>query len=312
MKKNNMPLRAAGILLLATMLTTCMTAGTFAKYTTSGEAEDSARVAKFGVTIQADGTLFGEEYAKKDDGNGIIAYSADANTGTVQVAATGENVVAPGTKNETGLGFNIAGTPEVDVEVATSVDAKNIFLTAGTYGVMVKAEVDNTNFATYGDIYLFDTAAATYTKVDTATTAFDDTAEYYALEKAQTVAADYYPVVYTLTGDKTFNTGTTATDSLAKIEELLEGTGATTTYEANTDLAAEFGSSVITWEWAFDDDTTAGLNDVEDTLLGDIAAGDINIVKLTDNADVYAAPVDGEDYNLKTEFNMTLSVTQVD
>ena len=40
--KKNKTLRAAGILFLATMLTTCMTAGTFAKYTTSDSANDSA------------------------------------------------------------------------------------------------------------------------------------------------------------------------------------------------------------------------------------------------------------------------------
>lgn len=57
--KKNKTLRAAGILFLATMLTTCMTAGTFAKYTTGDRAEDSARVAKFGVTVTADGSLFG-------------------------------------------------------------------------------------------------------------------------------------------------------------------------------------------------------------------------------------------------------------
>lgn len=51
--KKNKTLRAAGILFLATMLTTCMTAGTFAKYTTSDSANDSARVAKFGVTVTA-------------------------------------------------------------------------------------------------------------------------------------------------------------------------------------------------------------------------------------------------------------------
>ena len=66
--KKNKTLRAAGILFLATMLTTCMTAGTFAKYTTSDSANDSARVAKFGVTVTADGSLFGEEYASKEGG----------------------------------------------------------------------------------------------------------------------------------------------------------------------------------------------------------------------------------------------------
>ena len=139
--KKNKTLRAAGILFLATMLTACMTAGTFAKYTTSDSANDSARVAKFGVTVTADGSLFGEEYASKEGGDKPINFSGDANTGTVQVSTQGENVVAPGTKNDTGLGFTVAGTPEVDVEINTTVDidtVKTVYLRKGSYAVMSK------------------------------------------------------------------------------------------------------------------------------------------------------------------------------
>ena len=37
------------LLLVAVMLTTCVISGTFAKYVTKDSANDSARVAKFGV-----------------------------------------------------------------------------------------------------------------------------------------------------------------------------------------------------------------------------------------------------------------------
>lgn len=318
--KKNKPLRAAGILLLATMLTTCMTAGTFAKYTTSESATDSARVAKFGVTVTADGTLYGEEYNDLANGNGIIAYSAGANTGTVQVSATGTNVVAPGTKNDTGLGFSINGKPEVDVKLdGSSVTTENIYLKQGTYGVMIEAKgITSVNFDASGDLYTLD--AGTYTKAN----AFDGSVTaYYKLHDSVTLGNDYYPVIYTLTGDTSYNAGTTTSDSLAAIATLIEGQlidgGAAKTFEANTDLtdagSINFDSEVLTWEWAFERDEI-DYEDGADTILGDLAAtGDTTfngtVVKLNED-DTYAAPTDGTDYNLKTSFDLTLTVTQID
>ena len=50
MKKNTM-MRLAAVLLVGVLLTTSVIGGTFAKYTTSDDATDTARVAKWGVTI---------------------------------------------------------------------------------------------------------------------------------------------------------------------------------------------------------------------------------------------------------------------
>ena len=47
MKKNRM-MRLASILLVCVLLTTSVISGTFAKYTTSANSEDKARVAKWG------------------------------------------------------------------------------------------------------------------------------------------------------------------------------------------------------------------------------------------------------------------------
>ncbi len=57
MKKNKM-LRMASALLVLTLLTTCIIGGTFAKYTTSGTATDTARVAKWGVKVECTGNAF--------------------------------------------------------------------------------------------------------------------------------------------------------------------------------------------------------------------------------------------------------------
>ena len=97
MRKNKM-MRLASALLVAVLLTTCAISGTFAKYVTSANSTDSARVAKWGVVIDANGTLFAKAY-----------------DGTVETTGA-SNVVAPGTAGELAK-MTLSGTPEVDVKV---------------------------------------------------------------------------------------------------------------------------------------------------------------------------------------------------
>ena len=106
MKKNKM-MRIASVLLVAVILTTCAISGTFAKYVTSGNGSDNARVAKFGVTLTGTADTFKETYAKNDTGFTLAANS---------VVST-EDVVAPGTSGSMAA-FTITGTPEVAVRVA--------------------------------------------------------------------------------------------------------------------------------------------------------------------------------------------------
>jgi hypothetical protein len=108
MRKNKM-MRAASALMVAVLLTTCTISGTFAKYVTTASGNDTARVAKWGVVVtgMAD-TLFAEEY---DAAGGTVKY------GTASV----EDLVAPGTKNDTGVTFGISGKPEVAVKIKVEV-----------------------------------------------------------------------------------------------------------------------------------------------------------------------------------------------
>ena len=111
MKKNKM-MRLASGLLVAVLITTSTISGTFAKYTTSGEAEDEARVAKFGVTVTATTEgIFAEKYEEAGD-EGADEFSV--------VAAT--KVVAPGTSGSLAA-FTITGDPEVDVKVTYTATA---------------------------------------------------------------------------------------------------------------------------------------------------------------------------------------------
>lgn len=111
MKKNKM-MRAAAGLLVSVLLTTCVISGTFAKYTTSADGSDAARVAKFGVEIIANGSMFSEHYNGKDSGNGI----ATAVTGSVDSSVANQKILAPGTKGEM-VKMTLTGTPEVKVQV---------------------------------------------------------------------------------------------------------------------------------------------------------------------------------------------------
>ncbi len=335
--KKNKAMRAAGVLVIATLLTTCLTAGTFAKYTTTDSATDSARVAKFGVTVVANGSLYGSAYAANHADTPVVAD----NTVTVK-ASNGDNVVAPGTKNDSGIGFAVNGKPEVDVKVIATVEAEDIFLAQGRYATMVKKPagvVTAENFAQLtATEELYTKSDSTYTKA----TAFDANATaYYVLKDEVTVAEDYYPVVYTYDSNSTKTTGT-INDAAAAIAKKLNGgtdvtgvadtndvnkkiyTVAGYTVKNNTDLATalKLSNEKITWAWAFENngDTTV---DAKDTILGNLQAGntdDRTIVKVargtdseTSDATVTISSVtDGTDYNLKTNFSVSISVDQVD
>jgi len=89
--KKNKAMRSASVLLVATLLTTSVISGTLAKYTTQDAAEDTARVAKWGVELQAIGNRYGDTY--KD----LIVTESDT-TATVQTVDKKADVVAPGTE----------------------------------------------------------------------------------------------------------------------------------------------------------------------------------------------------------------------
>lgn len=121
--KNRM-MKVAALLLALTLMTSCFVGGTFAKYTTSATSTETARVAKFGVevTSEVDG-LFSKTYA-----------TDSAYVGNTVISTT--EVVAPGTKNNTGVTFSVTGTPEVAVNVQFNLTVnKDVIVPAadGTY-----------------------------------------------------------------------------------------------------------------------------------------------------------------------------------
>ncbi len=95
MKKTKF-MRAALLLLVLTLITSCFVGGTFAKYTTSAEGSDSARVAKWGFTEAATIEL-----------NDLFKTAYD----TTVSAQT--DVIAPGTTGSDTFQFTYGGNTDV-------------------------------------------------------------------------------------------------------------------------------------------------------------------------------------------------------
>jgi hypothetical protein len=107
MKKNKF-MRLASVMLMLCLITTCAISGTFAKYTTSAKAQDSARVAKWGLTVNVTGN------------DVAFAKNYDSDPFTVS-SSTEEKVVAPGTKGTLATAA-ITGKPEVSLKLFAEVD----------------------------------------------------------------------------------------------------------------------------------------------------------------------------------------------
>ncbi len=100
-------MRVAVIMMALVLVTSCFVGGTFAKYVAGNSADDSARVAKWGVQVTVDGDgAFAETYETDDTATLTAANSVVADV----------DVVAPGTEGEF-VSVDISGTPEVAVEV---------------------------------------------------------------------------------------------------------------------------------------------------------------------------------------------------
>lgn len=333
MKKNKM-MRAASALLVATLLSTSIISGTFAKYTTTASANDTARVAKWGVVITASGNLYGKNYETGTES--IPSVKAAANELSVMASDNSSNLVAPGTKSEHGLSFDLNGTPEVRTSVKVTATAQDIYLAAGSYAVMQKIPVDAVSFVSMKTAGLYTKAqdSDTYTLVDKTTGTYEENTTYYALTDFVKLDEAYYPVTYTNTNNDA--NATKITDIAQKIvNNIATSTSdtdastakasytATTGYNPNVDLGntTKLSANNISWEWKFEAN-----NDAKDTILGDIMAGS-TVVKCTGDTSnaVTAVTVlttdkdtsivkagETEVGSVQTSFKVEITATQVD
>ncbi|MBQ7224858.1 MAG: hypothetical protein IJX06_04845 [Clostridia bacterium] len=142
MKKNKFLKLASGLLVLC-LLTTCVISTTFAKYVTEDSASDTARVAKWGVTVDVEAGTDAWGFKTSYDVGGAITVEA------------GNKVVAPGT-NGTLAQFKITGAPEVDVDIKFDIDEtliKDVLLPAGDYDKSTTADLTDGNYTLADDYY---------------------------------------------------------------------------------------------------------------------------------------------------------------
>ncbi|MBQ8496670.1 MAG: hypothetical protein IJ489_04345 [Clostridia bacterium] len=109
-RKTSRSFRLCLLLMALALMTFSLALGTIARYSTSGGVTESARVAKFGVTIKAlDDSSFKTEYKAKD--------------GTITVqSSTEDKIVAPGTADG-GITFTVKGEPEVNTRLSIAMTA---------------------------------------------------------------------------------------------------------------------------------------------------------------------------------------------
>lgn len=105
-------------MLAMAIITSCLVAGTLAKYSTQKTGTDGARVAKFGVVLSiADTAAFEKSYTGKDGEITVLSDTA---------------VVAPGTSDDGGLTFFVKGKPEVDTHINVDLTViSDVFLKNG-------------------------------------------------------------------------------------------------------------------------------------------------------------------------------------
>ena len=154
MKKNVM-MRLASFLLVAVLISTSAISGTYAKYVTTDSGSDTARVAKWGVVIEADSFgMFATNY-KTDDKTATF-------TGDYSVSsANGDKVMAPGTSGSF-ADISITGTPEVAVDVAIvpTVEVSGNWTVGGDFYCPVTITVGDTDISGLGYTSATDFAAA--------------------------------------------------------------------------------------------------------------------------------------------------------
>ena len=127
MKKNKM-MRIASVLLIVTILSTVAISGTFAKYITTADGSDTARVAQWGITITTTGSMFNAEYdSEAIQGTKSVKAVVNATTQAQDM------VVAPGT-SKTGFEAKMQGTSEVTTKLYVDLGAsQDIVVPAGDH-----------------------------------------------------------------------------------------------------------------------------------------------------------------------------------
>jgi hypothetical protein len=223
-------IRIASLLLVLVLATSCFVGTTFAKYTTGDNATDIARVAKWGVTVQAqDAEIFGQQYID-------VIVDADGTVLSQTDLSEVDDLVAPGTNGDFGS-IAIAGKPEVKVNVTTVVD-----LELSEWDVAIPDDLTGVYFPI---VITVDGTALQHKAAE------NETIEAFELRVENAILSAIYGGTVTGTTDGT-------------------GVKYNKEYEAGSDLGTDINDIEITWAWAFETDVNGytAQTDARDTALG--------------------------------------------
>lgn len=145
MRKNKI-MRAASGLLVATLLTTSVISGTFAKYTSSASGSDQARVAKWSFKVKDTDIVSSRSYTfdlfKTVNGYDDTTDDAEVKNGT------DENIIAPGTSGSFAL--ELKNESEVTAKYAidfTETNASQVPIEYSTNKTDWKSSINDLNIA---------------------------------------------------------------------------------------------------------------------------------------------------------------------
>ena len=143
--KKNMMMRLASVLLIAVLMSTCAISGTFAKYVTSAEGSDSARVAKWDIQLSGNQMTKGHTMAFN-----LFNTVEDSTGGTeTDIAANDGSIIAPGTKGS--FEFTLENNSEVTASYVidyTVTNTANIPVVFSLDGTTWKNSIDDLDVTT--------------------------------------------------------------------------------------------------------------------------------------------------------------------
>lgn len=324
MKKNKM-LRIASILLVVTLLSTCVISGTFAKYVTKASGTDKARVAKWGVLVSVEGDTFADKYEAIDPD-----YVADGGEFAV-VANNGDKVVAPGTSSEevntTPLTATINGEPEVAARyMIAATDLTDVCLPKGTYTDYTQLGDDNQYSLTFTlakdyapvkwDMKI-SKGSTSYTMVELLYNKLPDNfkqvAENYGLSPNGCSLTDAITIIQKVAGNTTYQQivenalGEVVSGGRNFMLEVKEENGKPAVYMSyDFDPNKKMGFTFeLTWKWLFEQEDVE-LYDKADTFLGNWAA-----YKQGDDIPGFVEPTDPK-ASVEVGATFVASATQID
>lgn len=247
MKKNKM-MRAASALMVATLLTTSVISGTFAKYVTSGTASDKARVAFWNIDMSANGQdMFKTRY--DSDENYTVTADGDVydTSDLVAPGTSGKSIYSINGKAETKFKVTFDAQCINDVYIGRGATYKYVDDQGFTYTIPAGSEEETVSDDYYPIIYTVKvTGGVTLSGDDT----IKDTEKLYGFDKLK--------------------------DALDALNNL------TLVHPAGNVVNIEIE---LGWQWLFDNNSTkpqvtnntvnfTPINDELDTVLGEIVSID--------------------------------------